>query len=78
MTDPDFNPLEDTNSEAALAYAEDRRQDIRAFVRTSPDYFIRMFDKIGASASFTPTFNTMAGLFGPVWFGSGRTKPSAP
>jgi len=64
------NPLEDTTSKAALAYAEERRDNIRTFVRTSPDYYIRMFDKIGASSSFTPTFNAMAGIFGPVWFGA--------
>ena len=25
---------------------------------------------IGASAKFTATFNPMAGLFGPIWFGA--------
>ncbi len=64
------NPLEDTESEAAQAYAEERRENIRTFVRTSPDYYIRNFDKIGASARFTATFNVMAGLFGPIWFGA--------
>lgn len=64
------NPLEDTTSKAALAYASERRENIRTFVRTSPEYYIRMFDKIGASSSFTPTFNLMAGLFGPIWFGA--------
>ncbi len=64
------NPLEDTKSEAALAYAEERRENIQTFVGTSPDYYIRMFDKIGASARFTATFNAMAGLFGPIWFGA--------
>jgi glycine betaine/proline transport system permease protein len=68
--DANVNPLEDTNSEAARAYAEERRQNIRTFVRTNPEYYIRMFDKIGASASFTPTVNLMAGLFGPIWFGA--------
>lgn len=70
MNKQDINPLEDTESEAALAYAEERRENIRTFVRTSPDYYIRNFDKIGASARFTPTFNLMAGLFGPIWFGA--------
>lgn len=70
MKDDMRNPLEDTESEAARAYAEERRQNIRTFVRTSPDYYIRNFEKIGASARFTPTFNLMAGLFGPVWFGA--------
>ena len=64
------NPLEDTTSKAALAYATERRDKIRTFVRTNPDYYINMFDKIGASSSFTPTFNPMAGVFGPVWFGA--------
>lgn len=70
MKDSTVNPLEDTESDAALAYAEQRRENIRTFVRTSPDYYTRMFDKIGASARFTPTFNLMAGLFGPIWFGA--------
>ncbi len=70
MNPKDINPLEDTESEAALAYAEERRENIRTFVRTSPDYYIRNFDKIGASSRFTPTFNLMAGLFGPIWFGA--------
>ena len=64
------NPLEDTTSKAALAYAEERRENIRTFVRTSPEYYIRMFDKIGSSSSFTPTVNLLAGLFGPIWFGA--------
>ncbi len=70
MNDLGTNPLEDTESEAALAYAEERRDNIRTFVRTSPDYYISNFDKIGESAKFTPTFNFLAGLFGPVWFGA--------
>jgi len=64
------NPLEDTTSKAALAYAEERRENIRTFVRTNPEYYVGMFDKIGASSAFTPTFNIMAGIFGPVWFGA--------
>lgn len=70
MKDDTLNPLEDTESEAALAYAEERRENISTFVRTNPDYYIRNFDKIGASARFTPTFNFFAGLFGPIWLGA--------
>jgi len=70
MNDLGVNPLEDTESDAALAYAKERRENIRTFVRTSPEYFIRNFDKIGASAKFIATFNAMAGLFGPIWFGA--------
>ncbi|MEM6276417.1 MAG: ABC transporter permease subunit [Pseudomonadota bacterium] len=70
MRDETINPLEDTESAAAVAYADERRANIRTFVRTSPDYYIANFDKVGASARFTPTFNAMAGLFGPIWFGA--------
>ncbi len=70
MSEPGQNPLEATDTEAALAYAAERRDNIRRFVRTSPDYYIAQFDKIGESAKFTPTFNAMAGLFGPIWFGA--------
>ncbi|MCR9111899.1 MAG: ABC transporter permease subunit [Rhodobacteraceae bacterium] len=70
MTDKAVNPLEDTDTDAARAYAEERRENIRAFVRTNPDYYIRNFEKIGASSRFTPTFNLMAGIFGPIWFGA--------
>lgn len=70
MTDAQVNPLEDTNTDAARAYAAERKENIRTFVRTSPDYYIGMFDKIGASSKFTPTINLLAGLFGPVWFGA--------
>jgi glycine betaine/proline transport system permease protein len=64
------NPLEATDTQAALAYAADRRKNIRVFVRTNGEYYIRQFDRIGASAKFTATFNPMAGLFGPSWFGA--------
>ena len=70
VNDLGVNPLEDTTSEAAQAYASERRENIRSFVRTSPDYYIAQFDKIGATSAFTPTLNLMAGLFGPVWFGA--------
>ncbi|NVK31058.1 MAG: ABC transporter permease subunit [Gammaproteobacteria bacterium] len=70
MSTVNKNPLQDTQSEAAQAYAAERREDIRTFVRTHPDYYIRNFEKIGASARFNPTFNAFAGLFGPIWFGA--------
>ena len=38
------NPLDAKDSEAALAYASERRQNIRDFVRTNPDYYITQFD----------------------------------
>lgn len=47
MSDPAVNPLDDPDTDAARAYAEERRESIRTFVRTNPDYYIRNFDKIG-------------------------------
>jgi len=70
MTDTIENPLDATDTDAARQYASERRDNIRTFVRTNPDYYIAQFDKIGASSRFTPTFNAMAGLFGPIWFGA--------
>lgn len=70
MTTETVNPLDDPNSDAAITYAKERRENIETFVRTSPDYYIANFDKIGGSSRFTPTFNLMAGLFGPIWFGA--------
>jgi len=73
------NPLEDIHSEAAIAYQEQRYENIRNFVRTNSDYYIRNFDKIGASAKFTATFNFMpvylarSGL-APVGFGAGPCR----
>ena len=64
------NPLDNPNSDAAIAYAKERRDNICTFVRTNPDYDIKNFNKIGASARFTSTGNLMAGLFVPVWFGA--------
>ena len=70
MNDLGVNPLEDIESEAALAYAQERRNNIRTFVRTNPEYYIKNFDHIGASSRFTLTFNSFAGLLGPIWFGA--------
>lgn len=69
-TGPRASALEATGEQAARAYAEERRESIRAFVGANSDYYVANFDRIGASSRFTATFNAMAGLFGPVWFGA--------
>ena len=68
------NPLDAKDSDAALAYAEERRENIKDFVRTNPDYYIAHFDHIGENDNFTPTLNIMAGLFGQIWFGKFCSK----
>ena len=70
MTETVENQLDAIDREAAEEYAAQRRENIRSFVHTNPDYYISQFDKIGASSRFTPTFNATAGLLGPIWFGA--------
>ncbi len=71
MTETTSNQLDDAiDFEIAERYAEERVENIRTFVQTNPDYYIAQFDKIGASARFTFTFNPTAGILGPIWFGA--------
>jgi ABC-type nitrate/sulfonate/bicarbonate transport system permease component len=51
MNKQDINPLEDTQSEAALAFAEERRNDIRTFVGASADYYIQIMGLRGVPES---------------------------
>ena len=70
MTEKVGNQLDAIDIEAAEEYAAERRENIRSFVHTNPDYYISQFDKIGESSRFTPTFNPTAGILGPIWFGA--------
>ncbi len=71
MTNGTNSQLDDAIDFAVVEkYAEERRENIRTFVQTNPDYYIAQFEKIGGSARFTPTFNAVAGLLGPIWFGA--------
>lgn len=56
-------------SELADTRAENRDELLAQFVETNPDYYRRQFAKIGASARFSWTFNMMAALLGPIWYG---------
>ena len=47
-----------------------RRARVPEFVRTSPGYYARQFERIGSRAGFVPTFNAAAALLGPIWFGA--------
>ena len=57
--------LKPLSTQAALAYAADQRKNIEIFARTNAEYYIQQFDRIGASAKVTATFNPMAGA---IWF----------
>ena len=70
MNEAAANPPGDSGRHGAAGLEAQRRGTIAEFVRTNPDYYARQFDRIGGRSRFTPTFNAMAGLFGPVWFGA--------
>lgn len=60
-----------TESKAELAEnrAESRDELLVEFVETSHDFYRRQFEKIGSTARFSWTFNIMAALLGPIWYG---------
>ncbi|MGB7204028.1 MAG: ABC transporter permease subunit [Anderseniella sp.] len=49
--------------------AENREELLREFVGTNYNYYSQNFARIGAKSEFTWTFNIMAALLGPIWFG---------
>ena len=51
-----------------VAALQQRRTDLAEFVKTSPEYYARQFEKIGSRSGYTWTVNFWAGLLGPVWF----------
>ena len=45
-------------------------RNLEIFVRTNTDYYSREFKRIGAKSGFITSFNLMATLLGPIWFGA--------
>ena len=58
-----------SSEQLAESRAENRDELIREFVETNPDYYRQQFARIGARSGFTWTFNMMAALLGPIWYG---------
>ncbi len=56
-------------SELAENRAENREELLREFVGSSPQYYKSQFEKIGSTAKFSWTFNFMAAVLGPIWYG---------
>ena len=46
-----------------------RSELITDFVKTNSDYYVKEFQKIGSTPSFSFSFNLYAAIFGPIWFG---------
>ena len=44
-------------------------QEIRDFVKTNQDYYVKKFEDIGNSSKYVFSFNLAASLLGSVWFG---------
>lgn len=50
--------------------ADETKEELLAtFVATNPGYYGTQFQKIGAKAGFAWTFNWIAALLGPIWYG---------
>ncbi|MEM8750143.1 MAG: ABC transporter permease subunit [Pseudomonadota bacterium] len=69
MTVQDAVIATESAEELAENRAESRGELLREFVGTSPDYYEAQFAKIGSTSKFSWTFNLMAALLGPIWFG---------
>ena len=48
---------------------ENREELVADFVSSNPQYYQRQFKKIGSTSRFTWTFNSVAVLLGPIWYG---------
>jgi len=44
-------------------------QQIRDFVKSNPDYYVREFERINNSTRFVFSFNWAAFFLGTLWFG---------
>ena len=60
---------DESAEELAENRAENREELLREFVETNPSYYSRVFERIGATAKFTWTFNWVAAILGPIWYG---------
>ena len=70
MSSRKIDILETLNRESTIDFEETRNTAIREFVKTNPEYYVKQFAKIGAQSRFTATFNLVAGILGPIWFGA--------
>jgi len=69
MTTQDAVIATESADELAENRAESRDELLREFVETSPEYYKAQFAKIGSTSRFSWTFNLVAALLGPIWFG---------
>ncbi len=69
MTQVDSVLTEESMSDLADSRAENREALIAEFVDTNPDYYRGQFARIGSTSRFSWTFNVIAALLGPIWFG---------
>ena len=60
---------ETVDNSAAANTGESSAVLVKQFVETSPDYYEKNFDRIGATTTFAWTFNLAAALLGPIWYG---------
>ena len=58
-----------TDETAQNTNAENRAALVPGFTTSNPDYYTQQFQKIGSRSRFTWTFNWVAALLGPIWYG---------
>ena len=70
MNNRKIDILEMLDRKDAVDFEKERDEAIRSFVETNEDYYVQQFSIIGARSKFTVTYNFVAGLLGPIWFGA--------
>ena len=58
-----------SDDKAPNTNAENRAALVPEFTTSNPDYYVEQFKKIGSQSRFTWTFNWVAALLGPIWYG---------
>ena len=61
--------LEEAQSIPTGELREDHSELAREFVGVGQDYYLRVFDKLGSQSGLQWSFNPVAALLGPIWYG---------
>ncbi|MFT5113306.1 MAG: glycine betaine/proline transport system permease protein [Parasphingorhabdus sp.] len=64
-----MNTAADESIKVITERSEDQTDLLREFVVSNIDYYRDCFEKLGNQSAFKPSFNLIAFLFGPIWFG---------
>ena len=62
-------PTDEPQSMPASELREDHSELAREFVGVGQEYYLRVFDKLGSQSGLRWSFNLVAALLGPIWYG---------